>query len=172
MAQSKSPQGSVEHASGSRRSQPLHSLLIQWAHELHRYAAVGGAVFLIDLATYSVLVKVMGSWYLYAHFMSRAVGGVACFLLNRFVTFKRRQFAGFFSDLFRFLILYGISFSLSSLLIVAAVDLVGLPEITGKVVAEVTVFLFNYTLMKYWVMKKRSSEDGLQKDLRVYTGLQ
>ncbi|MBM4355971.1 MAG: hypothetical protein FJ109_19650, partial [Deltaproteobacteria bacterium] len=65
-----------------------------WGQQLHRYALVGGLVFLIDLVSYWLLMTVAGSWFLHAHFVSRTIGGASCFLLNRYVTFRRSGLAG------------------------------------------------------------------------------
>jgi putative flippase GtrA len=127
--------------------------LASWARQLHRYTVTGGAVFALDVFTYWVIVEGLESWFLYAHFISRTLGGIACFLLNRYVTFKKREGAGFLRDLVRFAILYGVSFALSTGLVYVNVEWLSLGTVGGKVVAECTVFLFNYTVMKYWVMK-------------------
>ncbi len=136
-----------------RRAHMLTAAALGWAQQLHRYALVGGLVFLIDLVTYWMLMHIAGSWFLYAHFISRTVGGAACFLLNRYVTFQKTGTSDLGSDLSRFLVLYGISFCLASGLVYANVTFAGLDPMAGKVVAEVLVFLFNYTVMKYWVMR-------------------
>ena len=135
------------------RANMLAAAAYGWGQQLHRYTLVGGLVFLIDLVTYWMLMNIAGSWYLYAHFISRTVGGAACFLLNRYVTFKKTGTGDLGSDLSRFLVLYGISFCFASALVYANVTVAGLGPMAGKVVAEVLVFLFNYTVMKYWVMK-------------------
>jgi len=82
---------------------------------------------------------------------------LSCFALNRFVTFRRPELKGMAGEFFRFLLLYGASFVLSSVLIYLNVELARLHPMTGKVAAECTVFLFNYTVMKYWVLKPHTS---------------
>lgn len=133
----------------------LHGLLhlgLSWGRQLHKYALVGGAVFLLDLVTYWMLMYLAGSWFLHAHFISRTVGGVACFALNRRVTFNKTGAQRIASDLARFVVLYAISFGLSSFLVYANVTWGRMTPMAGKVLAEVLIFLFNYTVMKYWVM--------------------
>lgn len=137
-----------------RRLSVVAALLWSWAQQLHRYTLVGGVVFLIDLLAYWLLMTLAGSWFLYAHFVSRSIGGVSCFFLNRFVTFRRTGPTGFWGDLARFAVLYGFSFFLASVLVYLNVRLARLDPMPGKVVAECTVFLFNYTVMKYWVLRK------------------
>jgi len=136
-----------------RRAHMLAAAVSGWGRQLHRYTLVGGLVFLIDLVTYWLLMNLAGSWFLYAHFISRTVGGAACFTLNRYVTFRKSGAEGIGSDLGRFLVLYGMSFCIASALVYANVTMAGLDPMSGKVIAEVLVFLFNYTVMKYWVMR-------------------
>ncbi len=141
----------------ARRLSALASAVWAWGRQLHRYTLVGGLVFLIDLLSYWLLMSVTGSWFLYAHFVSRTIGGVSCFVLNRYVTFRCSGISGLWGDLVRFGLLYAVSFVLSSGLVYAYVALAHLSPIAGKVVAECTVFLFNYTVMKYWVLRPTSS---------------
>lgn len=129
--------------------------VLQWARELHLYAIVGGFVFLLDLVTFWLLIQFGHAWYMHAHIISRAVGGSACFFLNRSITFKRTDWGGVGGDLLRFLALYTVSFLVSSVFIFVAIQGVGLTPVPGKVVAECLVFLFNYTAMKYWVVQPK-----------------
>jgi len=138
-----------------RRGQLLAASLVSWGAQLYKYTLVGAAVFLIDIVTYWLLISLCDSWFLYAHFVSRTVGGIACFVLNRYVTFNRTKREGLWGDLARFAALYGVSFVLASVLVFAAVDLASMHPVTGKFVAECTVFLFNYSVMKYWVLRRK-----------------
>jgi len=140
-----------------RRLSAVAAVLWGWGQQLHRYTLVGGLVFLIDLVSYWLLMTAAGSWFLYAHFISRTIGGASCFVLNRHVTFRRSGMAGLGGELLRFGLLYGVSFVLSSVLVYAYVEMARLGPMGGKVVAECTVFLFNYTIMKYWVLRPNAS---------------
>jgi putative flippase GtrA len=135
-----------------RRYLDFIQVSVHWARQLHLYTLVGGLVFLLDLTVYWSIMHWFGSWFLYAHFMSRTIGGVACFVLNRHITFRKTGTRDLGQDLVRFIVLYAASFILSSILVYTYVSLVQVPPVPGKVIAECTVFLFNYTLMKYWVM--------------------
>lgn len=134
----------------------LRRFVLAWSRQLHVYTLVGAFVFLLDLTAYWIFIRFFDSWFLYAHFISRTIGGVSCFVLNRYITFRSVDSRGFWEDLFRFLVLYAASFVLSSVLVYLAVRAIHLAPVPGKVVAECTVFLFNYTVMKYWVMKPRT----------------
>ena len=145
------------------------TLLRRWARELHRYTLVGGLVFLTDLLVYWTLMRYGRLGYFASHCISRTVGGLTCFALNRFVTFRCWQMAGLWRDFGRFCALYVVSFALSSLLVFLFVEggtslfphadpEAKSVEMAAKVTAECLVFLFNYTVMKYWVFPKLTGE--------------
>lgn len=147
----------ILRADSARRGlSALRKTAMDWARQLHVYTLVGAFVFLLDLTAYWIFIRYFDHWFLYAHFISRTIGGVSCFVLNRYVTFRSVDSRGFWEDLLRFCMLYAASFVLSSILVYLAVRAAHMGPIPGKVVAECTVFLFNYTVMKYWVMKPRT----------------
>ncbi len=156
MSTANGPTNILRADSTSRGLAAWRKVVMSWARQLHVYTLVGAFVFLLDLTAYWVFIRYFDHWFLYAHFISRTIGGVSCFVLNRYVTFRSVESRGFWEDLVRFSILYGASFILSSVLVYLAVRAVHLAPVPGKVVAECTVFLFNYTVMKYWVMKPRT----------------
>ena len=130
------------------------ALLLKWARQLHVYTAVGAGVFLLDLVSYWALLTVVGdSRYVVVNVVSRSLGGVACFVANRFITFRKREVRDLLTDLVRFCILYGVSLALSTGLVYAGVEWVRMKPVASKAAAEILVFLFNYTVMKYWVMR-------------------
>jgi putative flippase GtrA len=153
MPTKKGRSGLMPDESPRGRGLALLQITLSWARQLHVYTLVGGLVFLIDLTAYWAFMHYLGSWFLYAHFVSRSIGGVSCFVLNRYVTFRGGEERGLIADLIRFSILYAASFVLSSLLVYLYVSAAHVAPVPGKVIAECTVFLFNYTVMKYWVMK-------------------
>lgn len=129
----------------------------EWGRELPLYALVGLLVFAIDLSVYWLLVS-GAAWFLHAHMIARVVGGVACFVLHRTITFRRAGPAcppgrsDAWGQGFRYGILYGVSFLVSGALVYALVEAASLGPLPGKLGAELLTFLFNYSVMKYWVM--------------------
>ncbi|MBM4372863.1 MAG: GtrA family protein, partial [Deltaproteobacteria bacterium] len=132
----------------------LWGVMMAWGAHLVRYLIAGGVTVLTDFSVYWLLHSLAGLWYLHAHFVSRTVGGVVCFLLNRHFTFSIRKTAGLGGDAARFLVLYAMSFLLASLLVYGFVSVLGAGAFIGKFLAECLVVLFNYTVMKYWVMAR------------------
>ena len=136
----------------------LVGAVLAWAGHLHRYLISGGITVVADLSLFWLLTSVFDVWYLYAHFISRSFGGVICFLANRYYTFSRPEAAGIAGTAVRFLALYMVSFALSSVLVYSFVSGAGAGAVVGKFTAECIVFLFNYTVMKYWVMARRRTD--------------
>lgn len=145
-------------AVGGRPSTGLWGAVHSWAAHLHRYLISGGITVVADFSLFWFLTSGMEVWYLHAHFISRTFGGVVCFGLNRQYTFANRRAGRFASEAVRFLALYAVSFVFSSVLVYAFVSGVAMGAVIGKFVAECIVFLFNYTVMKYWVMAHRRTD--------------
>lgn len=146
---------SIEHSDAKPSPNSVFStfrLLVAWARELGLYTCVGGFVFLFDVASYYILFNVVGIWFMYAHFVSRTMGGLACFFLNRFVTFRHTKSENIVKEFCKFAALYLGSFIMSSSLIYSAVHFLAVQELAAKIAAECIVFLLNYSIMKYWVM--------------------
>ena len=125
--------------------------LLNWGRELHKYALVGAFVFALDVLIYALILHFTSRWFLTAHLVSRSVGGIVCFALNRSITFGQRGSQGLGRHAVRFAILYAVSFFLSSACIWVFVEALGIAPVPGKMIAECLVFLFNYTVMKFWV---------------------
>ncbi len=136
----------------------LWGAILAWSTHLHRYLVSGGITVIADFSVFWLLTSVLDVWYLHAHFVSRTFGGLVCFGLNRYFTFGSHKSRGFVAEAARFLILYGMSFVLSSVLVYAFVSGAGCGAVIGKFIAECVVFLFNYTVMKYWVMAHRRTD--------------
>jgi putative flippase GtrA len=137
-----------------RRLSALAGVALHWGAQLHKYTLVGGAVFLLDLLSFWALLLLVGDrWYVLVNLASRSLGGISCFLGNRYITFRHRTHGHFWSDLLRFCMLYFVSLALSTGLVYAGVEWMGMRPVAGKAAAEIAVFLFNYTVMKYWVLR-------------------
>lgn len=122
---------------------------------LARYGLVGLAVAGIDLGVYTLLLGAMGVWYGYAHTVSRAIGGVSGFILNRSWTFGYKGRAELAPHLVRFAITYVISYAASSCVLVLLVEWLLLPAVGAKMLAEGAVFFFNFLLLKQWTFQRR-----------------
>lgn len=122
---------------------------------LARYGLVGLVVAGLDLGVYTLLLGAMGVWYGYAHTVSRAIGGVSGFVLNRSWTFGCKGRAELAPHLVRFAMTYLISYAASSCVLVLLVEWLLLPAVRAKMLAEGAVFFFNFLLLKQWAFRRR-----------------
>lgn len=120
-----------------------------------RYSLVGLLAACLDLGIYTLLFAWMGIWYLYAHTVSRAVGGATGFVLNRRWSFGWRGRAELPAHLVKFAITYLFSYAASSWLLYQLVERFRLPAVPAKMGAEGIVFLFNFLTLWQWAFRRR-----------------
>ena len=82
--------------------------------------------------------------------VSRIVGGVTSFLLNKYLNFKT-PYKRALVEARRFLFLYGVSYFLSLALLGIFHKILGLPLFYSKIMADGTCFVFNFIVMKLYV---------------------
>jgi putative flippase GtrA len=118
---------------------------------LGRYLISGVCSAGVDFLLFSVLVV----WRidpLIAHLVSRPTGGVTCFFLNRYWTFRARE--GAFSGQFvRFWCVFAMSLLLTEGLLALFLRGLGLPPLAGKALAEAIAIGFNFTTLKLWTFR-------------------
>lgn len=122
---------------------------------LARYGLVGLVVAGIDLGVYTLLLSVMGVWYGYAHTVSRAIGGVSGFILNRSWTFGCKGRAELVPHVVKFVLAYLLSYVVSSCLLMLLVEWLLAPPVAAKMLAEGAVFCFNFLLLRKWAFRRR-----------------
>ena len=118
-----------------------------------RYSLTGLLAACLDLSLYALLLTRIGVWYLYAHTLSRAVGGATGFVLNRRWTFGWSGRAELPGHLVKFAITYLFSYAASSWLLYLFVEHFRLPAVPAKMVAEGTVFCFNFLSLRHWAFR-------------------
>lgn len=122
---------------------------------LCRYGLVGLLVAGLDLSVYMLLLSAHGVWYVYAHTLSRAVGGASGFVLNRRWTFGRKGRADLIAQAGKFAVTYLFSYVASSCLLYLFVERFRLPAVGAKLFAEGSVFLLNFLLLRQWAFRRR-----------------
>ena len=106
----------------------------------------------IDLAIFSTLILFVEIEPIFSQGISRIMGGLTSFGLNKFVTFKNKE-SKTRVEVRRFLILYGVSYVLSLTLfsILDRVLLIGV--FIAKILSDGICFLFNFVVMKFYVYR-------------------
>lgn len=124
------------------------------AGAIWRYAAAGVGSFVVDFAAFAGLVHVGGVDPLWAHAVSRPLGGLACWWLNRRFTFRSAGRVP--GELLRFALVFGASFTLTEGLLALFCRGLDLAPLVGKVLAEAVAFLFNFLALKHFTFRRDS----------------
>jgi len=113
-----------------------------------RYLLAGLGSFLADFSVFGLLTGAAGVDPLIAHLVSRPLGGVTCFYLNRTWTFRSTGPVSI--QLVRFWCVFGVSLALTEGLLAVFCKWMGLPPIPGKGLAEAIALVFNFLALKHW----------------------
>jgi putative flippase GtrA len=123
---------------------------LKLAWDFIRYNLVAGGSALVDWAVF-LGARALGVHHLAGQGAARLAGGVFSFLMNRrnfadgtgHLVVQGRRFAG----------LYAFSFGLSLSLLALQVDLLGVPVVRAKLVADAVCFLTNFVVMRGYVFR-------------------
>lgn len=119
------------------------------ARQFLTYNLVGIIVAGVDFLFFTFL-SFSQVFYLNAHFLSRTVGGLTGFILHRNITFRLQRDGTLVRHGWRFMIVYGVSFALSSLLLIFWVQVIGFPPLAGKALAEAIVVAVSFFFLRHW----------------------
>ncbi len=129
------------------------STVVQEAPLFVRYLAAGLGSLVTDFSVFTLLTGVAGLDPLIAHLVSRPLGGLACFFLNRSWTFRSSGRVG--GQLLRFACVFGVSLLLTEALLALFCRGFELAPLPGKALAEALVVLFNFIALKHWTFRWR-----------------
>ncbi len=107
------------------------------------YAVCGGSGVLFDIAVFGMLLQ-LDVWYQAANLAGYTSGTLLSFVLNRAVTFKTKDAP--VRRLGLFLLVAAIGYSLSTILLMALVEGLGVEALVAKAATLVVVVLTQYTL--------------------------
>lgn len=120
------------------------------------YGLVGLASLATDFLIYNLMLWGLADFEttkasLIAHGVSRPIGGLVCFYLNKIWTFQSRNRGSTRVQLVRFWCIFGMSTVLTGFLIWLSVSTLG-PRF-AKLAAEGVAVIFNYLTMRFWAFK-------------------
>lgn len=118
---------------------------------LVRYSLAGLGSLAVDGLAFAALVHGAGFGPVAAHAVSRPLGGITCWWLNRRFTFRSRGAVP--GELLRFIAVFAASFALSAGLLALLCGPAALPPLAGKALAEGLVFLFNFFALKHFTYR-------------------
>ena len=106
---------------------------------------------MVDGLAFVALVHAAGFGPIAAHGVSRPLGGLACWWLNRCFTF--RSTGAVPGELLRFVAVFVCSFALSAGMLALFCGPAALPTLAGKALAEGLTFLFNFFALKHFTFR-------------------
>lgn len=121
-----------------------------------KYSTVALLSALSDWIVFVGILALFGS-PIGAQATSRIVGGVVSFAINKYWSFESRQRDRTLIEAWRFILLFGISYTFS-LALFAFVTWLGLHPYIAKLLSNSTCFLFNFLMMRLWVYRHRRSD--------------
>jgi putative flippase GtrA len=118
-----------------------------------RYYTVGACAAASDFSIYLILARAVGLSPLVANLVSRPVGGLVGFVLNRLWTFRRRRSLGAGTQFARFWLVWAVSFCLSESLVAVFYNLLGLGVLSTKICAEAIAGVLTFLLQRHWTFR-------------------
>ena len=118
-----------------------------------RYLAVGGFSAVTDFSIFSLLTRRLKLHPVASHTISRPLGGLVCFFLNKYWTFGKKNSGDATGQFIKFWFVFAASLGLSTLLLWLFLKFFPrVPEI-AKALAEGIVVIFNFLCLKYWTFQ-------------------
>lgn len=117
------------------------------------YLLVAPGSLVADLSVFTLLTEWVDLDAVIAHVISRPVGGLVCFYLNKFVTFQNKGDASEGQQMMRFWVVFGSSYLLSTGLLGIFVHLLHWNELAAKLTSEAICVLFNYVSLRFWTFR-------------------
>lgn len=112
------------------------------------YLLSGLGSFATDFSAFTLLTLGAGVDPLVAHLVSRPLGGVACYLLNRRFTFRSTGRVP--PEFLRFVAVFSASLLLTEGLLAVFCKVLGLGPLPGKLLAEGIALAFNFLALRHW----------------------
>lgn len=113
--------------------------------QLFKYSVIGSIGVLTDLAIFYFLLSI-GVWYQVGNLLGYLMGTVVSFSLNRIITFKVKD--KFRTRLLLFVLVSGLGFSVSALILWFLVDIQKFDSVLAKIFSLPCVLFIQFTLNK------------------------
>jgi putative flippase GtrA len=133
------------------RDEHTSGLNVKLVVQFLKFGIVGVSNTLLAFATYTMLLKVFGVWYVAASGIGFAVGAVNGFLLNRRWTF--REHSGDAFTPVRWAIVQSCGLGLNLGLVYLFVHDLGLDELVGQIPATAIVTVGTFTANRSWTFR-------------------
>ncbi len=121
-------------------------------HPFFRYVLVGLGSLATDLSLFALLTHGAELDPLVANLISRPMGGLVCYLLNRRFTF--RSTGAVPGELARFTAVFLVSLGLTEALLALFCHVLTFGPVVGKDLAEACAFFFNFFALKHFTFRR------------------
>ncbi|MES9861124.1 MAG: GtrA family protein [Candidatus Thiodiazotropha sp. LLP2] len=120
-------------------------------HQFLRYLVVGGTSWVVDFLVFYLLYPIIG--IIAAQTAARVVGALIAFIGHKIIVFDDRSFgAGTLrQQLFKYLFLWIVSYSLSIIFLLFFVDLLQLHPVASKLITEAIIIAINFVTMRRYI---------------------
>ena len=117
------------------------------------YLIVGLIAATVDFGVYYLLATRLDIEPLIVNLVSRPLGGLVCFYLNKRWTFRNRGSKSLSAQQIRFWCVFLMSLGLTEVLIGFFHHVLRFHEMVAKLASEAVAVIFNYVCLKFWTFK-------------------
>jgi len=114
-----------------------------------KFAMVGIANTLVDLAAYYALTRWLGMHYLWANTLAIIAAMTSSFIGNKFFTFRNGS-SKYFEQYIKVAIINLIGLGLSNVMVFSLVEHLHIYDLYAKILTIAVVAFFNFATLKYW----------------------
>ncbi len=144
------------------------SRAIRGVHSFLKYCFVAGGSAACDWGVFIALMF-FGVPSIAAHMTSRICGGVFSFTFNKMWSFDSHKSPHLTQEGRRFLLLYAISYFLSTFLLIFGLKILLLSPWWAKLMADVSCFVINFAVMQLYVFSgKKGLVNIAMKTLQLF----
>jgi putative flippase GtrA len=129
----------------------LQVVIITLAHHrarVFRYLIIGGVAWLVDITVFTLSLNAVGT--ISAQLYARTLGATVAFIGHKFLVFRESDIrpTTIVNQAFRYIALWLLSFTISTLALVGLIDCIGAHALTAKVGVEIGIVAMNFLLMR------------------------
>ena len=124
-------------------------MLKKLSREFYFFILAAASSAISDIVIFTLLVH-LGLYFVYCQGISRIIGGVVSFLINKNLSFNRHRRRALI-EIRRFLLLYAASYLLSFFILWFLHQQMGLTLLYAKPIADGSCFVVNFIMMKFYV---------------------